>query len=835
MYNQSKSIFQLLLIVSGIILNLFLTKGVQAKTLSRGLLQPPVIIPFSGQITIDGVGEPGVIVEGLSRGTVIASTITDSRGIYSLNVNSNFCTTLEIRPRKGVFEFSPSRIFPCGGVSFSNLDFRMIRPPIIIMGGLTPFTKPQSGCPQETFEGYNYNPGACGERVYTRLLFALRTAGWEVQTVMMASSIFESTPICYDHPSALRRRINRLKAATGAHKVIILAHGLGGIVARCYIEGKNYANDVSHLFTFGSPHTGNSIEDTASIWLETLLQPNLQALAEQSDDELLARYAPDIASRIYRQVSDKVNFLCRYTLDVTVIVPFIIFDRFKSLGQWPLCETSASGMANFNLSFRPRKSVKYHLINGRNQLPSNLSLLGLRMTAEVPGPDDDLVQAYSALAFTINGPHDLLFTGDHHMSETTASRSGWYLDTNSNIDTAFASCILPMFIQRRISAPSCGRVSTEQNVFVSASSAEEEASLLTGLGIVAGEKVQQKTLLRSNLLSDTAIVISHSVQVVDPGAATFLASWVTGTINFSLVDPNGGVITPTVAGDTIQYLSEGTQASYRFSSTVPGTYAMRIQATEIPTTTDVAVNYLASLESEYVLTTARSRNWLAPGNNITITALFTGPTPIEEPSVTAFVRGSDGFSTTVLLESVGNGNFRHVYKAPNVPGYVEVEIVATGKVNGALIERNDNVAFTVYPDSFRPSGLYTETVEPFGLTIDVGISVTAGISGNLRVTGILIASDGSEVATATSYATAPTSTVQSTGIRTATTLSVPLFFNGSDLFEAGKNGPFTLRRLLVIDERDNTLVSADETNVFVTSAIEVDRFANLLFLPLATK
>ena len=44
-----------------------------------------------------------------------------------------------------------------------------------------------------------------------------------------------------------------------------------------------------------------------------------------------------------------------------------------------------------------------------------------------------------------------------------------------------------------------------------------------------------------------------------------------------------------------------------------------------------------------------------------------------------------------------------------------------------------------------------------------------------------------------------------------------------------------MRRLLVIDEREHALVSADEANVFTTSAIDVDLFANTLFLPVITR
>ena len=193
------------------------------------------------------------------------------------------------------------------------------------------------------------------------------------------------------------------------------------------------------------------------------------------------------------------------------------------------------------------------------------------------------------------------------------------------------------------------------------------------------------------------------------------------------------------------------------------------------------------------------------------------------------MRGANGVSATVQLDDLGNGNYRYVYIAPGAPGYIEMEIVATGSVDGVEIERNDNVAFTVYPDSFRPNGVYTETVDPWGLTLQVGINVTPDVSGDFRVTGVLVAGDGQEVASATSAATAPAARAG------AATLTVPLFFDGQELYAAGEDGHFVVRRLLVIDEREHALVSADEVDVFTTSAIDVDLFANTLFLPLVTR
>jgi hypothetical protein len=108
--------------------------------------------------------------------------------------------------------------------------------------------------------------------------------------------------------------------------------------------------------------------------------------------------------------------------------------------------------------------------------------------------------------------------------------------------------------------------------------------------------------------------------------------------------------------------------------------------------------------------------------------------------------------------------------------------------------------------------------------------VAQGVTGTLRVTGILVA-DGEEVAVATAEANAP----ETFSAQSDATFTVPLYFDGRTLYEAGKNGPFVLSRVLVVDEREHALVSDDAFNVFTTSAIDVSRFASALFLPPVTR
>ena len=58
--------------------------------------------------------------------------------------------------------------------------------------------------------------------------------------------------------------INQAKQNSQSGKVDILAHSMGGLVARSYIQGNQYSNDVDQLFLLGTPNYGSS--DAYGVW-----------------------------------------------------------------------------------------------------------------------------------------------------------------------------------------------------------------------------------------------------------------------------------------------------------------------------------------------------------------------------------------------------------------------------------------------------------------------------------------------------------------------------------------------------------------------------------------
>jgi triacylglycerol lipase len=82
----------------------------------------------------------------------------------------------------------------------------------------------------------------------------------------------------------LARFIDDVRAREGAEQVDIVAHSLGGVVARYYIEQMGGSQSVAKLVTLGSPHRGTRLGRFG------LLVPVARELTEES--ELLAGLSP---------------------------------------------------------------------------------------------------------------------------------------------------------------------------------------------------------------------------------------------------------------------------------------------------------------------------------------------------------------------------------------------------------------------------------------------------------------------------------------------------------------------------------------------------------------
>lgn len=82
----------------------------------------------------------------------------------------------------------------------------------------------------------------------------LEAAGWIVGTL----SLEPTWGSIDDYAPAIARRIDEIREATGAARVILVGHSMGGLALRAYL--RRYGGDkVARVVTLGSPHQGSGL------------------------------------------------------------------------------------------------------------------------------------------------------------------------------------------------------------------------------------------------------------------------------------------------------------------------------------------------------------------------------------------------------------------------------------------------------------------------------------------------------------------------------------------------------------------------------------------------
>lgn len=94
----------------------------------------------------------------------------------------------------------------------------------------------------------------CSRGVWWWLRRRLEAAGWPVATINL-EPVYAGID---DYVEPLARRIDAVRAATGAARVILVGHSMGGLVARAYLRRHGPAC-VARLVTLGTPHRGSAL------------------------------------------------------------------------------------------------------------------------------------------------------------------------------------------------------------------------------------------------------------------------------------------------------------------------------------------------------------------------------------------------------------------------------------------------------------------------------------------------------------------------------------------------------------------------------------------------
>ncbi len=211
---------------------------------------------------------------------------------------------------------------------------------------------------------------------------------------------------CYTAPveanaALLSQQIEDIINQTGAKKVNLVAHGMGGLISRAYIEGGSYRGDVDALLMFGAPNTGLPQDEVA----------------------FFASGLP--------------------------------LGDFCSNRQPGLCDQSPAGMAGFNLDHPHRRAgVRYFVVSGASPLKSR-SALGTVSGALAGTPNDGFTSLASGLGLADTGGQVHAYATDENYSLLFSSPSGYvwtYFNARQTPQLAtadsrsFSECLRPILL-----------------------------------------------------------------------------------------------------------------------------------------------------------------------------------------------------------------------------------------------------------------------------------------------------------------------------------------------------------------------------------------------------
>lgn len=559
-------------------------------------------------------------------------------------------------------------------------------------------------------------------------------------------------------------------------KVTIIAHSMGGLVARACLAYEGCRNKVRALYTLGTPHGGLNYNFLLRLYLATNWQ-----IAEEG--------------------------ICRQ--------------------QAPLCQFATDEMIFFNLYTPNQDGIHYGFIGGDANPLFPGSLL-----YPTDGPNDGVVSAQSGIGHVpllgspvpVNWLHSnppvtqyvtdeahFAFIGPAYYERRSLADGGTEQERSQSYN-----CLRHLMQMAGESTSSAPPTPCRAPDLVRAAAAEptlQTTADLTGT-IVAGATV------------------THTVMVDENKGALFSLFWTPGPLGVTLVAPDGTVITPTVALEsqgTITYTPPVTTtdflqtAGYAFAAATPGAWQLRIHRPEQSGAVDsTPIRYVGfvSLDSPFALTVTRDAQSYAPGATATFTAALTADVtvPTEGITVSALLYLPDGGLQRLAWQSIDGSRFRAEYTVPQGGGSVVMTTVALGEREEITFSRQVESLWQITPDSatfgvdivdeaidLNDNGLSDYLVVQ--VPISVSVPATYTLHAGLTTSDTIIAS-----AVAVISVTTPGRVVAT------------LRFAGRDIATAGIDGPYQLRNVVLLNPALGDLPIRRETYLYTTAAYEARQF-----------
>jgi pimeloyl-ACP methyl ester carboxylesterase len=671
------------------------------------------------------------------------STVSSVTGAYVLPVVQGANT---VTVSKEGFTFGA----PTRGISDHNF-LGTDRPPVVLVHGWV-------GSP-DGFKMYNNNiPNGLEEGLYAVGYARLHTT-------------FEYTPQMEENVLPLMDAIDGVLAATGQPKAIVIAHSMGGLVSRAYVEGAQYRGDVSELFTLGTPHDGTPLAVFGKIINNPLKRggPGVQQMAHDLD-YFNMRYQRRTGVRYHAIGGNVPETITRRNCLSNICSPWCCWH-----------ET------------RPTWEVDWNVRN----------FLGHETGKIIRGPDDGFVSTKSAM--DLSGWVDRAETNEVH---TLAFGEYWYLNHSSAFSHTWEQCLKPVLVDR--TRQSCGTLSYNRGDFLIrgavASPQSTYASKLT-------------PTRRGSILAGEQIVLTLPSE---GSPVTFGLMTAAGGISMTLVDPDGQTYTAESMAEYPQSMTyhEGpTEVIFGFKSPLPGEWQAVLVADPTLPYGETQYTLVTVAYSDIGLSATADQHSYAAGEVVTISAVISAE--LNQAAVEAEVFHPNGNVETVPMTADGDQSYSGTFGAAAIAGFATVTVNVVGLLdNGGIVERTQDLGVVIRTASLSLTGSFIETAPPNPLSpillegVEIAVGVDASTITGAWLSGDLVSNAGVTVAHTTTSADALVGSN-----------SITLFFPAADIVASGAPGPYTLTNLLLYEQTDQPMLADEATNAWVTSAYELTSFA----------
>src|SRR3989344_1618085 len=254
--------------------------------------------------------------------------------------------------------------------------------------------------------------------------------------------------------SKLKDAIARIKAVCNCPKVDIIAHSMGGLIARAYIESNDYQNDINNLIFLGTPHLGTPKSYLA--WEAGVVAPkDFSAFFDRLLQGVLKYLVPKLG---YRSIFDYIQ-----NAPITPIQQLLpVYDYLKSAtssevltypGGYPentFLDTVSGLNSSTNLAKLEQSGVKVTNIVGNDLQADTINVVRVedRLAGHVaegkwehgypenyddffgdhglePGPGDGTVPLSSARGLNVSNLREVILAAAHQLLPAAAFSEIW--------------------------------------------------------------------------------------------------------------------------------------------------------------------------------------------------------------------------------------------------------------------------------------------------------------------------------------------------------------------------------------------------------------------------